>query len=152
MEILCRGRPVLPTLQLHHLIDRWFRTAATCRRVTASVGTSAKDFVMVLTYCRKVQRPWNWCPPQFSLPCRSYMHANRTFIGLHCQCCALFISDPFMNLCLIIKFLTFFFLVYNSHCIFFRASWGSTTALLCVCVYIYIYFHHPFFPSGLFII
>ncbi|PKI59677.1 hypothetical protein CRG98_019939 [Punica granatum] len=57
VEILCRGQPMEPTLQLHHLVDLWFRTAATSKRLTASVGTSAKDFVMVLSYCRKVQRP-----------------------------------------------------------------------------------------------
>ncbi|GAV86265.1 zf-C3HC4 domain-containing protein [Cephalotus follicularis] len=55
VEILCRGQPVLPTLQLHNLVDLWFRTASTSKKVPASVGGSAKDFVMVLSYCRKVQ-------------------------------------------------------------------------------------------------
>ncbi|KAK4785777.1 hypothetical protein SAY86_002466 [Trapa natans] len=59
VEILCRGQPVLPTLQLHHLVDLWIRTSGTSKRVTATVGTSAKDFVMVLTYCRKVQSRWS---------------------------------------------------------------------------------------------
>ncbi|KAK4757020.1 hypothetical protein SAY87_007147 [Trapa incisa] len=59
VEILCGGRPVLPTLQLHNLIDFWLGTAATSKRVTTSVGTSAEDFVMVLTYCRKVQNRWS---------------------------------------------------------------------------------------------
>ncbi|KAJ9185833.1 hypothetical protein P3X46_005420 [Hevea brasiliensis] len=55
VEIMCRGQPVLPTLQLHNLVDLWFRTASTSKKVPASVGSSAKDFVMILSYCRKVQ-------------------------------------------------------------------------------------------------
>ncbi|XP_038717594.1 E3 ubiquitin protein ligase DRIP2-like [Tripterygium wilfordii] len=55
VEILCRGHPVLPTLQLHNLVDIWFRTAPTSKKVPASIGSSAKDFVMVLSYCRKVR-------------------------------------------------------------------------------------------------
>ncbi|KAM7252033.1 hypothetical protein ACFE04_023916 [Oxalis oulophora] len=54
VEIMCRGQSVLPTLQLHDLVDLWLRTASTTKRVPASVGGSAKDFVMVLSYCRKV--------------------------------------------------------------------------------------------------
>ncbi|XP_022719135.1 E3 ubiquitin protein ligase DRIP2-like isoform X1 [Durio zibethinus] len=54
VEIMCRGQPVLPTLQLHNLVDLWFRTASTAKKVPAFVGSSAKDFVMVLSYCRKV--------------------------------------------------------------------------------------------------
>lgn len=57
VEILCRGEPVLPTLQLHNLVDLWFRTTSTAKKVPASVGSSAKDFVMVLSYCRKVLVP-----------------------------------------------------------------------------------------------
>ncbi|XWS58355.1 hypothetical protein CRYUN_Cryun08bG0027100 [Craigia yunnanensis] len=57
VEIMCRGQPVLPTLQLHNLVDLWFRTVSTAKKVPASLGSSAKDFVMVLSYCRKVQAP-----------------------------------------------------------------------------------------------
>lgn len=57
VEIMCRGQPVLPSLQLHNLVDLWFRTASTAKKVPACVGSSAKDFVMVLSYCRKVQAP-----------------------------------------------------------------------------------------------
>ncbi|KDP23673.1 hypothetical protein JCGZ_23506 [Jatropha curcas] len=55
VEIMCRGQRVLPTLQLHNLVDLWFRTASTSKKVPALVGSSAKDFIMVLSYCRKVQ-------------------------------------------------------------------------------------------------
>ncbi|XP_062144031.1 E3 ubiquitin protein ligase DRIP2-like [Alnus glutinosa] len=57
VEIMCRGQPVVPSLQLQNLVDLWFRTASTSKKVPASVGSSAKDFVMVLSYCRKVQTP-----------------------------------------------------------------------------------------------
>lgn len=57
VEIMCRGQPVVPSLQLQNLVDLWFRTASTSKKVPASVGSSAKDFVMVLSYCRKVETP-----------------------------------------------------------------------------------------------
>ncbi|XP_022143094.1 E3 ubiquitin protein ligase DRIP2-like isoform X2 [Momordica charantia] len=57
VEILCRGQPVLPSQQLQNLVDLWFRTASTAKKIPASIGSSAKDFVMVLSYCRKVQTP-----------------------------------------------------------------------------------------------
>ncbi|WCJ43879.1 Polycomb group RING finger protein 1 [Euphorbia peplus] len=47
VEIICQGRPVLPTQQLRNLVDLWFRTASTSKKVPASVGSSAKDFVML---------------------------------------------------------------------------------------------------------
>lgn len=49
------GQPVVPTLQLYNLVDLWLRTAPapTSQRVPAAVGSSAKDFVMVLAYARK---------------------------------------------------------------------------------------------------
>ena len=47
------GQPVVPTLQLYNLVDLWLQTASTSQRVPASVGSSAKDFVMVLAYARK---------------------------------------------------------------------------------------------------
>ncbi|RYR02435.1 hypothetical protein Ahy_B06g081225 isoform A [Arachis hypogaea] len=54
VEIMCRGQPVLPNLQLHNLVDLWFCSGSTTKKMPASVGSSAKDFVMVLSYCRKV--------------------------------------------------------------------------------------------------
>ncbi|KAK4754747.1 hypothetical protein SAY87_008504 [Trapa incisa] len=54
VEILYQGQPVVPTLRLDHLVDR---TASASKSIMASVGTSAKDLIMVLSYCRKVQRP-----------------------------------------------------------------------------------------------
>ncbi|CAI0448988.1 unnamed protein product [Linum tenue] len=55
VEIMCQGQPVVPTLQLRNLVDLWFRNAST-KRVEVPVGSSARDFVMVLSYCRKLQQ------------------------------------------------------------------------------------------------
>ncbi|XP_010510330.1 PREDICTED: E3 ubiquitin protein ligase DRIP2 isoform X1 [Camelina sativa] len=54
VEIKCMGEPVLPTLQLHSLVDLWLETTSKHERVAASVGSSAKEFVMVLVYGRKL--------------------------------------------------------------------------------------------------
>ncbi|KAE8721980.1 DREB2A-interacting protein 2 isoform 3 [Hibiscus syriacus] len=57
VEIMCQGQSVVPSLQLHSLVDYWFRTASTAKKIPATVGSSSKDYVMVLSYCRKVQAP-----------------------------------------------------------------------------------------------
>ncbi|OVA05332.1 zinc finger protein [Macleaya cordata] len=54
VEIRCHGQPVVPTLELHNLMDLWLQTATTSHRIPTPVGTTAKDFVMVLAYSRKV--------------------------------------------------------------------------------------------------
>ncbi|KAK8633891.1 hypothetical protein V6N13_014725 [Hibiscus sabdariffa] len=56
VEIICRGQPVLPSLQLHNLVDYWFRTGSMAK-IPATVGSSAKDFIVILSYCRKVHAP-----------------------------------------------------------------------------------------------
>ncbi|KAE8666991.1 DREB2A-interacting protein 2 isoform 2 [Hibiscus syriacus] len=53
VEIKFMGQPVVPTLQLYNLVHWWLQRASTSRRVAASVGSSAKDFIMVLAYARK---------------------------------------------------------------------------------------------------
>ncbi|KAI4349443.1 hypothetical protein L6164_010030 [Bauhinia variegata] len=57
VEIKCMGQPVVNTLQLYDLVDLWLQTASTPERIPATVGSSGKDFVMVLTYARKVPNP-----------------------------------------------------------------------------------------------
>ncbi|XAR58602.1 hypothetical protein NMG60_11014070 [Bertholletia excelsa] len=54
VEIKCLGHSVLPSLQLNSLVDLWLQSTSTSQRVAASIGSSAKDFVMVLTYARKL--------------------------------------------------------------------------------------------------
>ncbi|ESQ51616.1 hypothetical protein EUTSA_v10016711mg [Eutrema salsugineum] len=54
VEIRCMGEPVIPTLQLHSLVELWLQTTSKHQRVAASIGSSAKEFVMVLVYARKL--------------------------------------------------------------------------------------------------
>ncbi|CAA0832161.1 E3 ubiquitin protein ligase DRIP2 [Striga hermonthica] len=53
VEIKCMGQKAVPTMPLNNLIDMWLQTTTT-DRVAATVGSSAKEFVMVLGYSRKV--------------------------------------------------------------------------------------------------
>lgn len=57
VEIKCMGQSVVPTLQLNNLVELWLQTASTSQRVPATIGSSAKEFVMVLAYARKVAVP-----------------------------------------------------------------------------------------------
>ncbi|KAG2728096.1 hypothetical protein I3760_01G189200 [Carya illinoinensis] len=54
VEILLRGQPLISTQQLHNLVDLWLQTKPISERISASVGSSAKYFVMVLSYIRKI--------------------------------------------------------------------------------------------------
>lgn len=47
----------MSTLQFHNLVDSWLQTKPTSHRIETSVGCSAKEFVMVLTYGRKALPP-----------------------------------------------------------------------------------------------
>ncbi|KAL6527673.1 hypothetical protein OROMI_029484 [Orobanche minor] len=53
VEVKCMGQKVNPTLTLNNLVDLWLRTTSG-ERVSAAIGSSAKDFVMVLGYSRRV--------------------------------------------------------------------------------------------------
>jgi E3 ubiquitin-protein ligase DRIP len=56
VEIKCMGQAVVPTLQLNNLVELWIQTGAPADdndRLSATIGSSAKDFVMVLAYSRK---------------------------------------------------------------------------------------------------
>ncbi|KAK2417725.1 E3 ubiquitin protein ligase DRIP2 [Trifolium repens] len=58
IEIKCMGQPVLPTLKLHNLVELWLDSAASASdRIPAIIGSSAKDFVMVLAYSQKAPHP-----------------------------------------------------------------------------------------------
>ncbi|XP_011030582.1 PREDICTED: E3 ubiquitin protein ligase DRIP2-like [Populus euphratica] len=57
VEISMRGQPVVSTMQLHNLVDWWLQTASASERIRTTVGGSAKDFVMVLSYGRKAHPP-----------------------------------------------------------------------------------------------
>ncbi|XP_015876496.1 E3 ubiquitin protein ligase DRIP2 isoform X2 [Ziziphus jujuba] len=53
VEIWLRGQPVISTIQLHHLVELWLQTAPSSERIQTSVGSSGKDFMMILSYGRK---------------------------------------------------------------------------------------------------
>ncbi|TKY51933.1 E3 ubiquitin protein ligase DRIP2 [Spatholobus suberectus] len=52
VEITLLGQPVLSSLQLKNLVEMWLQTAPT-NEIQTSVGSSAKDFIMVLSYGRQ---------------------------------------------------------------------------------------------------
>ncbi|XP_042048517.1 E3 ubiquitin protein ligase DRIP2-like [Salvia splendens] len=52
VDIKCMGQTIIPTLTLNNLVDLWLQTAS-IDRVKATIGSSAKDFVMVLGYARR---------------------------------------------------------------------------------------------------
>ncbi|CAK9323503.1 unnamed protein product [Citrullus colocynthis] len=54
VEVKCMGHPVVPTLDLHSLVDLWLQTASTSEKIPALIGSSAEDFIMVLYYARKI--------------------------------------------------------------------------------------------------
>ncbi|XP_020550585.1 E3 ubiquitin protein ligase DRIP2 isoform X4 [Sesamum indicum] len=53
VDIKCMGQTIIPTLTLNNLVDLWLQTTST-ERVSATIGSSAKEFVMVLSYARRV--------------------------------------------------------------------------------------------------
>ncbi|KAG6582350.1 E3 ubiquitin protein ligase DRIP2, partial [Cucurbita argyrosperma subsp. sororia] len=53
VEISFKGHPVSSTLHLHDLVELWRQTTTKIELIQISVGSSAKDFVMVLSYGRK---------------------------------------------------------------------------------------------------
>ncbi|XP_028112806.1 E3 ubiquitin protein ligase DRIP2-like [Camellia sinensis] len=55
VEISLKGQPLHPSLRLHNLIDLWLQTIAKSEEIKATVGSSAKDCVMVLCYGWKPQ-------------------------------------------------------------------------------------------------
>ncbi|URE01272.1 E3 ubiquitin protein ligase [Musa troglodytarum] len=52
VEITCHGEPVKPTLSLHNLVEQWVRRGSS-QKLQAVIGTSAKEFVVVLGYRRR---------------------------------------------------------------------------------------------------
>ncbi|XP_057957592.1 E3 ubiquitin protein ligase DRIP2-like [Malania oleifera] len=59
VEITLQGRPLRSELLLHNLVDLWCQKMPKSERIHTTVGSSAKDFVMVLSYARKAHRLHN---------------------------------------------------------------------------------------------
>ncbi|XP_042454536.1 E3 ubiquitin protein ligase DRIP2-like isoform X2 [Zingiber officinale] len=49
VQITCLGQPVSPTMSVNKLVEHWLRERSS-QRLQGTVGTSAKEFVMVLVY------------------------------------------------------------------------------------------------------
>ncbi|CAE5956739.1 unnamed protein product [Arabidopsis arenosa] len=54
IEVRCMGEAVIPTLTLHKVVDLWLQKSSKHQRFAASIGSSAKEFMMVLDYARKL--------------------------------------------------------------------------------------------------
>ncbi|CAN8295258.1 unnamed protein product [Cochlearia groenlandica] len=54
IDIRCMGEVVNPVLKLQKLVDLWLQKSSKHRRFAASVGSSAKDYMMVLVYAPKL--------------------------------------------------------------------------------------------------
>ncbi|CAM8959321.1 unnamed protein product [Rhodiola kirilowii] len=57
IEITCMGHPVSPTIQLTDVVNTWLLVTGTPKKFKVPVGSSAKDFIMVLTYSRRAPAP-----------------------------------------------------------------------------------------------
>lgn len=51
---MCRGQAINPAMTMHGLMNMWIRNESS-HKIKTAVGTSAKDFVMVLSYHLKFQ-------------------------------------------------------------------------------------------------
>ncbi|GAB2235192.1 hypothetical protein Droror1_Dr00027685 [Drosera rotundifolia] len=49
-----QGQPLLPSLQLQSMLQLWLQTAPSSKRIQTTVGSSGKEFVMVLNYSRQI--------------------------------------------------------------------------------------------------
>ncbi|GAB2228873.1 hypothetical protein Drorol1_Dr00023006 [Drosera rotundifolia] len=52
-----QGQPLFPSLQLQSVLQLWLQTAPSSNRIQTTVGSSGKEFVMVLNYSRQVPQP-----------------------------------------------------------------------------------------------
>ncbi|KAG6537867.1 E3 ubiquitin protein ligase DRIP2-like [Zingiber officinale] len=50
VEITCRNEPVMPTMSLNNVVAQWLRGTPPSQRLPAVIGTSAKDFIVMLGY------------------------------------------------------------------------------------------------------
>lgn len=53
IELKCMGRPLVPTLLLGTLMEMWLQTQPTSQAVSVVIGSSAKEYMMEISYARK---------------------------------------------------------------------------------------------------
>lgn len=63
VELRCMGQPVVPTVQLRNLMELWLQSHPDT--ITAKIGSSAREFVMEISYAKKAPAP---APPPAPVP------------------------------------------------------------------------------------
>lgn len=53
VELRCMGQPLVPTMVLGNLMERWLQTQPTSQTVSVIIGSSAKEYMMEISYARK---------------------------------------------------------------------------------------------------
>ncbi|XP_076914922.1 E3 ubiquitin protein ligase DRIP1-like [Bidens hawaiensis] len=53
IELRCMGQPLVPTLSLGNLMDMWLQKQPTSQKIAVIVGSSAKEYMMEISYARK---------------------------------------------------------------------------------------------------
>ncbi|KAK2647169.1 hypothetical protein Ddye_022364 [Dipteronia dyeriana] len=61
VEISLWGEPLLPTMPLHTIASWYAQTTPSKERIQTTVGSSARDLVMILRYSRKAPPPLQTC-------------------------------------------------------------------------------------------
>ncbi|KAI3773042.1 hypothetical protein L6452_04239 [Arctium lappa] len=57
VELRCMGQPLVPTLLLGNLMELWLQTQPTSQSVSVVIGSSAKEYMMEISYARKASGP-----------------------------------------------------------------------------------------------
>ncbi|CAI9297299.1 unnamed protein product [Lactuca saligna] len=53
VELRCMGQPLVPTLLLGNLMELWLQTQPTSQTLSVIIGSSAKEYMMEISYARK---------------------------------------------------------------------------------------------------
>ncbi|KAI3801039.1 hypothetical protein L1987_29140 [Smallanthus sonchifolius] len=53
IELRCMGQPLVPTVLLGNLMDMWLKKQPTSKTISVIVGSSAKEYMMEISYARK---------------------------------------------------------------------------------------------------
>lgn len=57
VELRCMGQPLVPTLLLGNLMELWLQTQPTSQTLSVIIGSSAKEYMMEISYARKISTP-----------------------------------------------------------------------------------------------
>ncbi|CAM8930339.1 unnamed protein product [Rhodiola kirilowii] len=71
IEISCMGQRLSPAMPITDVVSTWLQATETPEKITVKVGSSAKDFIVVVTYSRKAPPP---PPPPTTTSSLSFLH------------------------------------------------------------------------------